>query len=122
VQPTCSYWPLSDSSDKVKDEFKARRFRTLVIIGRLLEGFDHKFISVVAIARNVQARSRVLFTQFVGRAVRKINPKDPVSAVVISHTCYNQKGNYDNLDRLADEESVEDVEEEEQDAAAGGDI
>jgi superfamily II DNA or RNA helicase len=38
----------------VVDKFQRIEFRTLVVIGRLLEGFDHKNINVVAIARNVQ--------------------------------------------------------------------
>lgn len=67
----------------------------LVVCGRLLEGFDQKTVSVAVILRNVAASSRVLFTQFVGRAVRKIHPADPVSTVVLSHAKHKQLANFE---------------------------
>ena len=68
--------------------------RVLVVIYRLTEGFDCRNVSVAAILRNVQPQSRVYFAQFVGRAVRKLHPDDPVEATVISHQVHNQRQNH----------------------------
>lgn len=76
--------------------------RVLVIIYRATEGFDCKHVSVVAILRNVHKESHVYFAQFVGRAVRKLHPKDPVEATVISHAVHNQRYNYDAFEHLAE--------------------
>lgn len=48
--------------------FKAGNLRILVVCGKLLEGFDHKNVSVVGILRNVALSSKVLFNQFVGKS------------------------------------------------------
>ncbi len=96
---------VTEVARSVLDDFVARKFRTLVIIGRLLEGFDHPSVSVVAIARNVLPTSRVLFTQFVGRAVRKLSRDDPVTANVISHPIYAQGRNFSLFDRAAEEDA-----------------
>ena len=72
-----------------------RNTRVLVVIYRLTEGFDYKEVSVVAILRNVNKKSRVYFAQFVGRAVRKLHKDDPVIATVISSTHYRQRIHFD---------------------------
>lgn len=77
------------------NDFVKGKFRTLVVVGRLIEGFDHAPVSVVCIARNVGLESRVLFSQFVGRAVRKAPGEDPpLKAKLITHYKYNQKDNF----------------------------
>lgn len=74
------YAPMDKS---IVDDFKAGIFRILIVCGSLLEGFDHKPVSIVLILRDVA--SKVLFTQFVGRAVRKAHYLDPVTALIYSH-------------------------------------
>ena len=74
----------------------------LVIIRRLTEGFDYKNVSVVAILRNV--RSKVYFTQFIGRAVRKLHRDDPVVAMVLSHEVHKQREIFDRFDCQASED------------------
>jgi len=91
--PTLAYY--QGSPDANLTEFQKRNVRVLVVCGRLLEGFDQKTVSVAVILRNVAASSRVLFTQFVGRAVRKIHPEDPVSTVVLSHAKHKQLANFE---------------------------
>ena len=94
----------------VLERFKSGDIRTLVVIGRLLEGFDHKCISVVGIVRNVAPSSRVLFAQFIGRAVRKIHPQDNVPAVVVAHSRFNQRENCETFDRaIAEVEPLDEV-------------
>ena len=83
----------------------ADKIRTLVIVGKLLEGYDNQRVSVVAIVRNVAKQSKVLFTQFVGRAVRKVRPDDPVTAMIISHQMFNQRVNFDQFDTVTEEEN-----------------
>ena len=92
-----------ESPRTIYDQFIEGQIRTLVVIGKLLEGFDHKPISVLGIVRNIAPTSRVLFTQFVGRAVRKTSVDDPITAQIVTHACFNQRGNYDNFDRVTDE-------------------
>ena len=83
--------------------------RVLVVIYRLTEGFDYKQVSVVAILRNVGMKSRVYFAQFVGRAVRKLDCNDPVTAMVLSHKAHKQYPNFLAFrpDKLPDEEPEE---------------
>ena len=105
---------ITDSPPSVLIRFNSQIFSTLIIIGRLLEGYDNHNVSVVAIVRNVARSSRVLFTQFVGRAVRKArifrpgDQVDPVEAVLISHVKYNQRQNFENFDKIADDDNQDD--------------
>ncbi len=73
---------IGGTHSSVRDTFLKGEFRTLVICGSLLEGFDNKNVSVLGIIRNV--KSPVLFAQFVGRALRLIDKDDPVTAQVIT--------------------------------------
>ena len=62
---------------------------------------------MVAIVRNVAPTSRVLFAQFIGRAVRKIDCNDPITAMVISHPVFDQRRNFEQFDCIAEEENVD---------------
>jgi superfamily II DNA or RNA helicase len=86
---------------KILEEFKNKKFKTLVVCGCLKEGFDHPNVSIVAIARNVGANSHVLFAQFVGRALRLVNRKEPATlkAAIISHPEFNQRINFEIYDK-----------------------
>ena len=94
---------------QILENFVNGNIRTLVVVGRLLEGFDNKRISVVAIARNVATKSKVLFAQFVGRAVRKAHRHDPVTAVIVSELIYKQKVNFDQFDKVTEEENDDEM-------------
>ena len=85
---------VTDTKRAVLKNFKACKSAVLVVIYRLTEGFDHKNVSVVGILRNVQPASMVYFSQFVGRAVRKLDANDNVTATVISHKVHRQSVNY----------------------------
>ena len=52
---------VSETRRDILDKFQDGKIRTLVIIGRLLEGFGHKPVSVLGIVRNIAPTSRVLF-------------------------------------------------------------
>ena len=91
-----------DTQPIILTRFKDGKIRTLVVVGKLLEGFDHKPISVLGIVRNIAQNSRVLFSQFVGRAVRKTSVDDPITAQIVTHVCFNQRVNYNNFDRVTD--------------------
>ena len=90
----------SETRKEILDNFVEGKIRVLVIIGRLLEGFDHKPVSVLGIVRNIHPTSRVLFAQFVGRAVRKTSDNDPVRAQIVTHRRFNQQQNYDAFESL----------------------
>lgn len=96
-----------DATWKTLDKFERGETRTLVIVGKLREGYDNKRVSVVAIVRNVARQSKVLFTQFVGRAIRKVRPDDPVTAMIISHPIFNQRQNFEQFDQITDEENID---------------
>ena len=104
---------FSDTRNNILEKFKKGEIRTLVIIGCLLEGFDHKPVSVLGIVRNIAPTSRVLFAQFVGRAVRKNSPTDPVSAQIVTHACFNQRQNYETFEKLAEEDLIGDEDDDE---------
>ena len=87
---TCEMY-VTESRRNILGAFKKGKIHVLVIIDQLLEGFDRKHISLLGIVHNVQPTSRVLFAQFVGRAVPKNDPNDPVSAQIVTH---NQHQNY----------------------------
>jgi len=89
------------------DSFRKGHTKVLIVCGKLLEGFDQKTVAVCAILRNVQPSSRVLFAQFVGRAVRKLGADDP-AALVISHVKHQQRNNFERLDTVADEDPDDD--------------
>ena len=96
----------------VLQRFQNGETRTLVVVDKLREGYDNKKVSVVAIVRNVGRRSTVLFAQFVGRAIRKVRPNDPVTAVIIAHRRHNQRQNYEQFDRVNVEANDDDANDE----------
>ena len=107
----CAVYVCKTRED-IYDAFIRGDIRVLVIIGRLLEGFDHKPVSVLGIVRNIQPTSRVLFAQFVGRAVRKNSRNDPVSAQIVTHVSFNQRQNYETFEELAEDDPVGDDDDE----------
>ena len=98
------------TNNSVLNDFRARKFRTLVICGSLLEGFDHPSVSVVGIARNVQ--SPIIFAQFIGRSFRKINNLDTVKATIVTDKKFNQRIMWDNFENLPEDDIPEYDEEE----------
>ena len=103
----CEKYTL-DSPPIILTRFEQGEIRVLVVVRRLLEGFDRKNVSVAAIARNVARSSRVLFAQFVGRAIRKFDSEDNVTTMVVSHEDYNQRVNFKQFDQLPDDDNVDD--------------
>jgi hypothetical protein len=89
---------IGNTHQRVLDSFKNLKFRTLVICGSLLEGFDHPNVSVVGIARNVHAP--VIFAQFIGRSFRKLSINDPVNACIVTDKFYNQRTMWEKFETL----------------------
>ena len=82
----------------------------VVVIFRLIEGFDRKNVSVVGILRNVQPQSRVGYSaQFVGRAVCKLHPQDPVKTTII--VAHDQLQTYRQFENEGDSVAEEDPED-----------
>lgn len=72
--------------------------RVLVVCKRAIEGFDRKEISVLGIIRNVQPTSVCLFTQFIGRGIRRHQLDPPgFKCCIISHKNYDKQMNYANF-------------------------
>jgi len=93
---------VAGTSPEILKEFQRGEIRTMIIVGRLIEGFDHKNISVVGIVRNVARSSKVLFHQFVGRALRKVYQDDPITAAIVSHPMFDQRPNFEQFDQVTD--------------------
>lgn len=113
---------VSGTDRAVLESFDRGEIRTLVVVGKLREGYDNKYVSVVAILRKIAATSRVLFAQLIGRAVRKLHANDPVNVAVISHHRFRQRGNYENFMReevaeIENDDDQNDLTEEDQDQA-----
>lgn len=102
------------SKNEAEKEFRKGEFKVLVVCGKLLEGFDRKEVSVVAILRNVSPKSRVLFSQFVGRSLRRLHKDETIKACLVSHVAFNQKFNYDHLDTLNTEDPEDEIFTEEE--------
>ena len=92
---------VSETGKDILEKFRRGEIRVLVIIGRLLEGFDNENVSVLGIVRNIAPTSQRLFAQFMGRAVRKNGPDDPVHAQIVTHKCFKQCKNFDTFEMLA---------------------
>jgi superfamily II DNA or RNA helicase len=87
---------VGDDDHTILDQFKVQNeIQCLIICIRCLEGFDEPRVSVAVILRNIQHTSAVLFTQFVGRAVRKTYADDPVVCTIISAPKHSQRSNYE---------------------------
>ncbi len=69
---------------------------------------NQKFVIILQLIDFFFTLIQVLFTQFVGRCLRKIQSDDPVEATILSHVAYNQKQNYDNLNEVAEDDPDED--------------
>ena len=54
-------------------------------------------VRYVAIVRNIAPTLRVLFAQFIGRAVCKLTADDPVNVAVTSNRRFRQRKNYEYL-------------------------
>ncbi len=106
-----TYHGKTEDAPWILKEFDKGNFRGLIVVGKLLEGYDNKRVSVVGIARNVSPNSKVLFSQFVGRAVRKANLGDPVTAQIVSHQKFNQRQNFDQFDKVREGEDIEEEED-----------
>ena len=76
---------------------KEGKIRIIVMVGMLLEGFDHPPLSVAAIATRIH--SCVKFAQFIGRAQRIIRVEQEVEknvkAHIITHEYFQQQKQYD---------------------------
>ncbi|XP_019853094.1 PREDICTED: uncharacterized protein LOC105313009 [Amphimedon queenslandica] len=97
---------IAGSPTSVLTKFQNGATRTLVIVNKLREGYDNTNVSVAAIVRNVGPKSKVLFAQFVGRAIRKAHPNDPVTAAIIAHKLHKQRNNYELFHSVADEDVI----------------
>ena len=87
----------SDSQQKkMMKEIEANKVKLVVVVGKLLEGFDHPPISIAAILTKIG--SPVKFTQFIGRAQRicrtPINEESTIEAHIVMHSFYQQQENY----------------------------
>ena len=85
--------------DEVFNQILENELKLVVVVGMLLEGFDHPPISIAAVATKIG--SPVKFVQFVGRAQRIYRgtqgPEVNGIAHIVTHSDYQQKQNYENF-------------------------
>ena len=95
---TCYSKKKPNEKDEIMRKLKSNELSLVIIVGMLLEGFDHPPISIAAITCNI--KSPVKFVQFIGRAqriYRKVGYTDNVTADIVTHEGYQQAQNYDNF-------------------------
>ena len=84
---------------KIMDKLKNNELRLVIVVGMLLEGFDHPPISIAAITCKIS--SPVKFVQFVGRAQRICRGTNEIEkngqAHIITHVDYEQRHLYDKF-------------------------
>lgn len=85
----------TELADVIK-EIKAGTYRVIIIVKRLLEGFDYPPLSVAGVLTRIQ--SPVKFAQFVGRIQRLVRHNGVIERSVrgniITHECYQQEDLY----------------------------
>ena len=90
----------SDEQRRLMRRIRCNDVKLVVVVAKLLEGFDHPPISIAAILTNI--KSPLKFVQFVGRAQRIVrSPEGQESSIcadIVSHIRYQQKENYDKFD------------------------
>lgn len=79
------------------DALRSNNIKLVVIVKKLLEGFDHPPISIAAIMTRI--KSRVKFAQFLGRAQRVVRVQEglesaEIFADVVTHSFFEQEENY----------------------------
>ena len=85
----------SKEQEKTMKELKNNELSLVVVVKKLLEGFDHPPISIAAITCNI--KSLLKFVQFVGRAqriYRQDGYTDELPAYIVTHKDYQQQQNY----------------------------
>ena len=85
---------------KLMKRIKENIVQLVVVVAKLMEGFDHPPISIAAILTGIKSPRK--FVQFVGRAQRIVRyeggqESDKIFADIVTHTCYNQCENYENF-------------------------
>jgi len=98
-----------DTSKGNLKKFTAGDYRFLVTCGKACEGYDNKKVSVVGVLRNITAR--VLFTQFVGRCVRKLYPTETIHGKIVSLDAHKQRKLYEGLNELAEDNPTDEAAE-----------
>ena len=87
-----------NEKDEIMRKLKSNELSLVIIVGMLLEGFDHPPISIAAITCNI--KSPVKFVQFIGRAqriYRKVGYNNILCANIVTHQYYQQRQNYYNF-------------------------
>ena len=97
---------VSPHKHKIKKDFINGKIRTLVLASTLVEGFDHKPVSVLGVICKV---SQIKFSQFVGQAVRKFDSKDPVKAHIVTHKQFNLHKTWKQYEKIAIEDPQGDI-------------
>ena len=110
-------------NEKIVKDIKLGKYKVVIIVKMLLEGFDHPPFSIAGIATKI--RSPVKFSQFIGRVQRVVREggkkEENIEADVISHAYFEQEKQFekyikpvirvkkDEEDKSLDEEDPLDV-------------
>ena len=86
---------------EIMKRIKRNEVKLLVVVGMLLEGFDHPPISIAAILTRIGSARK--FVQFVGRAQRVVRSpqeeKPNVTADIVTHSIFEQDENYRKFEK-----------------------
>ena len=98
-----SYYSALSKEEKRKrmERIRSNQVKLVVVVGMLLEGFDHPPVSIAAILTNIASAPK--FVQFIGRAQRIYRSQDgpednAICADIVSHEYYDrQKVHYQHF-------------------------
>lgn len=82
-----------ESAATINDKIKSGRYKVVIIVQMLLEGFDYPPLSIAGIVTRI--RSPVKFSQFIGRVQRIVEvdgeAEEGIEADIITHEYFEQK-------------------------------
>ena len=103
-EPAESYYSQKKphEQDAIMKKLKKNELSLVIVVGMLLEGFDHPPISIAAITYSIKSPLR--FAQFIGRAQRIYRQDaytDTLPANIVTHKDYKQRQNNTNFETEA---------------------
>ena len=94
-----------DDHKSVLDDFVSGTVRVLVTTADLLDGITSNRVSVLGIVYEITPSLRIIFDQFVSKAVRRSSPDDQVDTQIVTHEHFHQLRNFENFEKIVEANS-----------------
>jgi len=100
----CAAYTCNDHKS-VLDDFVSGTVRVLVTTANLLDDIASNRVSVLGVMYEIIPSSRILFDQFISKAVCRSSPDDQVDVEVVTHEHFHQKRNFENFEKIVEANS-----------------